>query len=197
MNRSARASTPDAGPDRGRGAALRPPADHIPPGADLLFREVQPLHDNVIVRVAMPMSLITLFGVGAATYAQAPAGQRAELIIVILAVVLFEISVITGLRQVTALDGATLTVRWLPFARVRIPAEDIVSAEAITYDPINDCGGWGPKRSKKHGRVFNVSGDRGVLVRLTDGSSMLIGSKRSEELAALLDPAGMRTIPTA
>lgn len=78
-----------------------------------------------------------------------------------------------------------LGVRSLWFYRKRVAMADVLSADAIKYNPIGDCGGWGIRGSRKHGLVLNITGDRGVAVRYArDGreKSMLIGSRRSEEL---------------
>ncbi|NLK25486.1 MAG: hypothetical protein GX307_02790 [Euryarchaeota archaeon] len=36
------------------------------------------------------------------------------------------------------------------------------------------------------GKAYNVSGNRGVLLKLKDGNSLLIGSQRAEELDAAI-----------
>jgi hypothetical protein len=73
-----------------------------------------------------------------------------------------------------------------PFARREFDVRDIENAEAITYRPLRDYGGWGIRRGRK-GWAFNVSGNRGVLLHLRDGKTLMIGSQRSEELAAAID----------
>lgn len=66
-----------------------------------------------------------------------------------------------------------------------IPYDQIVKAEAKTYRPIRDYGGWGV-RGIAPVRAFNVSGNRGVLLSLTDGQFLMIGSQRPDQLAAAL-----------
>jgi hypothetical protein len=66
-----------------------------------------------------------------------------------------------------------------------IPYNQIVKAEAKTYRPIRDYGGWGV-RGVAPVKAFNVSGNRGVLLSLTDGQSLMIGSQRPDQLAAAL-----------
>jgi len=64
-----------------------------------------------------------------------------------------------------------------------IRLEDIDTVEAVTYRPIADYGGWGIRGLP--GRIaLNARGDRGVLLTLLRGGTVLIGSQRPEELAA-------------
>jgi hypothetical protein len=74
--------------------------------------------------------------------------------------------------------------RWLFVQRV-IPQAEIQHFEARTYRPIREYGGWGVRRGAA-GMAYNVSGNRGVDLRLTDGKSLLIGSQRPEEFALAL-----------
>lgn len=71
------------------------------------------------------------------------------------------------------------------FARRVIPLAQIQHFEAKTYRPIRDYGGWGVRRGAA-GMAYNVSGNRGVELRLADGKSLLIGSERPEELVLAL-----------
>lgn len=74
-----------------------------------------------------------------------------------------------------------------PFHRSfeKVPAERIVSFEALTYRPVREYGGWGI-RGGARGRAYNVSGNRGVRLELTDGTRLLIGSQQADTFAAAL-----------
>ena len=71
------------------------------------------------------------------------------------------------------------------FVRRVIPLAEIRHFEARAYRPIGENGGWGVRRGPA-GMAYNVSGKRGVELRLADGKSLLIGSQRPEELALAL-----------
>jgi hypothetical protein len=62
-----------------------------------------------------------------------------------------------------------------------IPFSEIRKAEAVTYRPIRDYGGWGI-RSGPEGWAYNVRGNRGVRIEYQDGNKFLIGSQKAEEL---------------
>jgi len=66
-----------------------------------------------------------------------------------------------------------------------VPLATIVKAEAVTYRPILEYGGWGIRIGKK-GWAYNVSGNRGVQVTLEDGKSFLLGSLQPERLATAI-----------
>ena len=82
-----------------------------------------------------------------------------------------------------------LFVRFFPLhlSFNKIPVENIDEYRIITYSPIKDYGGWGIRYSSK-GKVYNVSGNRGVLLKFKDGSADLcIGSQKPEELYSAID----------
>ena len=66
-----------------------------------------------------------------------------------------------------------------------IPFSQIVKAETKRYRPILEYGGWGV-RGIAPVKAFNVSGNQGVLLSLTGGQSLMIGSQRPDQLAAAL-----------
>lgn len=74
-----------------------------------------------------------------------------------------------------------------PLYRRRIALADIASAEAVTYSPLADYGGWGIHGWGRN-VAFNARGSRGVQLTLQDGRRILVGSQRPEKLAEALDP---------
>jgi hypothetical protein len=69
-----------------------------------------------------------------------------------------------------------------------VPAREIASAEAVTYRPIIEYGGWG-MRIGRRGRAYNVSGNRGVFICQKTGKCFLLGSQRPDELATVIERA--------
>ena len=76
-----------------------------------------------------------------------------------------------------------LHLQWREF-----PLSIIVEAEAVTYRPILEYGGWGIWIGWK-GWAYNVSGNRGVQVTLEGGRSFLLGSLQPEKLATAIQSA--------
>ena len=94
----------------------------------------------------------------------------------------FLIFIFLCMRLVVTVNREGLHIRYVPFVKRRIMFTDIAGCEARTYSPLRDYGGWGIRRGKK-GRAYNVRGNRGVLLSFKDGTSLLIGSQRADELA--------------
>ncbi len=90
-------------------------------------------------------------------------------------------------RLDVAVDGQAVRVRFRPFHRKErvFALATIVKVEAVTYRPIVDYGGWGIRRGRA-GWAYNVSGNRGVRLAFEDGTALLIGSARPEELASAI-----------
>lgn len=62
--------------------------------------------------------------------------------------------------------------------------EDIQSVEVRQYRPLAEYGGWGLRTGgfNKSGKAYNISGNKGLQLIFTDGSKLLIGTQRPEEL---------------
>ena len=83
-----------------------------------------------------------------------------------------------------------LRIVFVPFLSRRIPLNEIENSEAITY-AWADSGGWGVHYSfTGYGWAYNVSGHRGVAIRLKNGKRLLIGSQRADELASAICGGG-------
>ena len=96
------------------------------------------------------------------------------------------------LHQTTTVGTDAVTVRFGFLYSTRIPLTEIARAEAVTYRPIRDYGGWGIRGMGRR-RALNTRGNLGVLVTRADGSTVLIGSQRPRELLAALAHAGVST----
>ncbi|MCC7435952.1 MAG: hypothetical protein IT363_14815 [Methanoregulaceae archaeon] len=79
-------------------------------------------------------------------------------------------------------DGVTVVFGLVPLYTKKIAFSEIVSAEAETYQPLREFGGWG-LRGWGDNRAINMAGNQGVRLHLQGGKRLLIGSQRAEELA--------------
>ncbi len=95
----------------------------------------------------------------------------------------YYVKLVTDVRT----DGVYL--HFFPLWSRAVPLTDIVSYEARQYRPLREYGGWGIRFSPHKKRAYNVSGNRGVELKLTDGTQLLIGSQRPEELASAISVA--------
>jgi hypothetical protein len=91
-----------------------------------------------------------------------------------------------GMKLITDVGPEGIYVRFVPLTSRTIRFEDITSCRAVTYRPIKEYGGWGIRFGRK-GKAYNVYGNEGVQLELTDATPLLIGSQRHEELAGIIN----------
>ncbi len=89
----------------------------------------------------------------------------------------------------TRVTPGRITIRFSPLYRRTIPLNSVTSFRARTYRPIREFGGWGIRWVPGKGVAYNVSGNQGVELRLTNGRIILIGSQRSHELETAIRQA--------
>ena len=131
---------------------------------DAIYEETQRLHHNAIVRYVVPVSC--LFAVGLAAAIMVSQGASGQDLAILLAIGLGIPFCIAWLAMHTTVTEQTLRIRTLLAFSKSVNTDTITHAEAIRYNPLADCGGWGgPRPSRKFGVVYNMAGDRGVLVR--------------------------------
>lgn len=88
------------------------------------------------------------------------------------------------IRLEVAVSDRILSFRMFPL-QVKwreVPLADITGAEAITYRPMREYGGWGIRYGRK-GRAYTVSGNRGVYITSRSGMPFLLGSCKPGDLA--------------
>jgi len=92
-------------------------------------------------------------------------------------------------RMVTQVRPGELSVRFVPILTRRITVADIAEAESREYSAMREFGGWGI-RVASDGRAYNAHGSQGVQLTLKDGSRILVGTQRPQELVEALRSAG-------
>jgi len=66
-----------------------------------------------------------------------------------------------------------------------IPKEQIVSYDVRKYRPLSEYGGWGYRTRFiyiNRGVAYNIMGNIGLQLYLTDGKKLLIGTQRPEAM---------------
>jgi hypothetical protein len=91
-------------------------------------------------------------------------------------------------RLIVTVTDQAIEIHYRPLTRRTIPMAEVTHAEARTYSPLREYGGWGI-RGMGGNRAYNVSGNRGVELTLTDGRKVLIGSQRPDDLARAIAAA--------
>jgi hypothetical protein len=165
--------------------AIQPPAT--------VYREDQNFAWWVYLALALMATTTALTYLAVGPNAPGASGPRLSGLAVFLLVglALPSVLVLGVLRMTTEVTPMTCRVwfGWIPTYRHAVPLSSISSVEVVSYRPLADCGGWGIRRGRDGERVLNARGDRGVRLTLSDGSRLLIGSQRPEELARALEQA--------
>jgi len=134
----------------------------------------------------LPFAAIPLYGLYEQAVLHRPFGNHpapdAVLYLVLGFILAFSIW-FSQVRLITEVRENVLSIRFFLLWPAReIPWSEIIRAEAVTYRPIRDYGGWGVRWGMA-GMAYNVRGNRGVSIQLRSGANLLAGSQRAEELA--------------
>jgi len=167
-------------------AAIQPPA--------AIFREEQRfgwwVYALLAVMMAMAWALFLHRG-GGAGRAAAGFDHQAYLVGVAVGMILPAVLVVGVLRMSTVVTPGVVRVwfGFVPTVRRAFPIDAVARVEVVQYRPLRDYGFWGVRIGPDGERVFNARGDRGVRLHLLDGSRVLIGSQRPEDLALAVEGA--------
>jgi hypothetical protein len=164
-------------------AALRPAA--------VVYREEQNFDWRVYALLALGEVLVWVCVVCYWDGASKPFWGVPLPLVVAAGLLLLGVVVIGVLRMTIEATPSQLRVwfGWVPIYRREIAVASLRRVEIVTYRPFLDHGGWGIRTSRDGDRILTARGTRGVRVELIDGTRLLIGSQRSEELAAALERA--------
>jgi hypothetical protein len=148
----------------------------------LLFEE-----DQYFRRTWLWTLLLAILAVLLVASLIAPEGQ--DVTWVALGIMLATALLFYCMRLSVQVDTEAVHIRFFPLWMKTIPLAEIVSWEARTYRPILEYGGSGIRYSLGRGWAYNVSGNQGVQLELTNGKRILIGSQGAEELARAIAEA--------
>lgn len=159
-------------------------------GCEELYRETQPLHQNMIVGVLVPFGAVIAVVVVGPLIAVSSIRPPWPVLVLIAALMVGMPAVLLLIRMTTVVTRDELIVTYRPFPGRRVPIGSIRDATAIRYNPLAS-GGWGWRISPQYHRVMNVSGDRGVHVVWGDArrDQALFGSRDAEGLAEAIELA--------
>lgn len=109
-----------------------------------------------------------------------------------MAVFLIVIVVLYISRLDVKVDAEGLHTRFYPFElSFRDTGWSDMTGRTITTVKPMEHGGWGLRMGSKS-KAYIVSGNKGVSISLTNGRTLLVGTRRPEELAAALDRGGKK-----
>ncbi len=164
------------------------------PNMNVLYREIQHFRQAWVWLLVLGVAGIAIYAVVQQLILGSPFGSNpaSDTVLIIIVVIFgFGFPICFYLMNLTTeVRGDGLYYRFFPFhcSFQKIPLEDLRDYEARTYSPLKEYGGWGIRWGAS-GKAYNVGGNRGVRLELSNGERILIGSRRPEELAEALEVA--------
>ena len=162
---------------------------------DLIFREIQAFSSTLrwLLAVLMAVSVV-IFGIALWETITNPKTTN-TLVPTLLSIIAMAIPISVTilffiLKLETEVRSDGLYVRFYPMhiRFKKFTKEDLAEHYCRTYKPLREYGGWGIRCSfTGKGKAYNVSGNKGVQLVLTNGKKLLIGSQKPDELAAAID----------
>lgn len=77
----------------------------------------------------------------------------------------------------------SIKVEAFPFSKKTIPIEKIQAMELITYRKMKT----GIRISSQYGKIYHISGDKGLFISLKNGETVLVSVKNIEKLREALN----------
>ena len=113
------------------------------------------------------------------------------LLMVVIVFVFSLIAMFCFMQLKTEIDQNGISMHFFPLVKKRVNWKEIKNAEIVNYGFV---GGWGIRLWTKYGTVYNMKGNKGLAIALTDGKKFLIGTQKPEELTAILEKISARNI---
>ncbi len=160
----------------------------------LLYREVQYFRQLWLWILILSIAIVAIWGMVQQLFFGKPFGNNlapdAVLIVVTIIfgfgfpVAFYKMNLTTEVRS----DG--IYYRFFPFhlSFHKIKLEDLVECEVRAYSALKDYGGWGIRYGRM-GKAYNISGNRGVQLKFSNGNRLLFGSQKPEEFATAINLA--------
>ena len=153
----------------------------------IVFKEKQKFSQWWLWLILIGIGILPILGI----YKQLIIGEKfgdkpmSDLGLIIFAVFVFSLIAMFCFMQLkTEIDQNGISMHFFPLVKKRVNWKEIKNAEIVNYGFV---GGWGIRLWTKYGTVYNMKGDKGLAIALTDGKKFLIGTQKPEELTAILE----------
>ncbi len=159
-----------------------------------LYREVQHFRQLWLWIIILLVSFVAIWSLIQQIFLDTPFGnnQAPDALLIIIVIIFGFVfpAVFYKMNLTTQVRNDGIYYRFFPFhlSFHKIKLEDIVECEVRNYSALKDYGGWGIRYGRM-GKAYNISGNRGVQLKLSDGSRLLLGSQKPEEFAAAVQTA--------
>jgi len=162
----------------------------------VLFKETQQFRQWWNILLILVATVPAMIFAGYALYQQLVYGIQVgdepapnAVLIIVIVVMMILIWAYLAMKLETWIDQEGIHYRFWPliFKQRLISIHEIQRYEIRQYRPIFDYGGWGIKKSLRWGRAYNISGNIGLQLYLTNGKKVLFGTQRSQAIMYAMD----------
>lgn len=161
---------------------------------NIVFKETQKFSQWWLWLILIGIGILPILGI----YKQLIIGEKfgdkpmSDLGLIIFVVFVFSLIAMFWFVQLkTEIDQNEIRMHFFPLVKKRVNWKEIKNAEIVNYGFV---GGWGIRLWTKYGTVYNMKGNKGLAIALTDGKKFLIGTQKPEELTAILEKISARNI---
>jgi hypothetical protein len=163
-----------------------------------MFRETQQFRQKwlwiliIIIAIGLAWPLITQFS-GGKTAQQMPLYVTILIAIIPIAMIIF----MYVLKLDTEIMEDGIQFSFSPVVGKKLlPWKEVDTVFIRKYNAIMEYGGWGIRNNmgKMKGRALSVSGDMGIQLIMKDGKRLLIGTRKPEEVQAVLTQLARKRI---
>jgi|SRR5690554_5156815 len=84
----------------------------------------------------------------------------------------------------TEINQNEIRMSFFPFVKKQVGWSEIKTAEVVNYGFI---GGWGIRLGTAYGTVYNIKGNKGLAIELTNGKKFLIGTQKETEMTKMIE----------
>ena len=156
-----------------------------------IFKEEQRFTKTWLI-VLLAVSVMAPIAITIKEYTAENSTMTLKELLTTLLIVAISMSLIFLFKLKTRIDEDGIHYRFFPFhfSLKKIAWSEIEKATTRKYNAISEFGGWGLKGGlfwkKSNGIAYNVTGDIGVQLKLTNGKKILIGTQKREEADRVL-----------
>ncbi len=84
----------------------------------------------------------------------------------------------------TEINQNEIRMSFFPFVKKQVGWSEIKTAEVVNYGFV---GGWGIRLGTAYGTVYNIKGNKGLAIELTNGKKFLIGTQKETEMKKMVE----------
>ncbi|MGY0391056.1 hypothetical protein ACW5R3_00680 [Bizionia sp. KMM 8389] len=152
----------------------------------MIFKETQKFTQWWLWLILIPLAILPFYGLIKQLVYKTPFGDKpmSDLGLILFAFFMCAfLYFFWVLRLETTINKQGIVLHYFPFIKKETPWSDIKDLAVITYGFV----GYGIRWGSIHGTVYNVKGQKGLLVTLKNGDSYVIGTQKESELKGILE----------